>query len=92
MEPDKSLQEALLRSHQATEKANQSQHKLQHMASDKPQHTPEQATKAQPELHETPHNLLQSWDTLRKLDEELARKEAENKKNDKSDKDSASNR
>lgn len=73
MEADKSLQDALLRSHQATDEANQDQHQLHHMAAN----TGEKHTaKPQPELHETPHNLLKSWDTLRKLDEELAREEA----------------
>jgi hypothetical protein len=73
MEPDKSLQDALLRSHLATDEANQDQHQLHHMAAGSGE---KHIAKPQPELHETPHNLLKSWDTLRKMDEELARKEA----------------
>ncbi|MBF8965737.1 hypothetical protein I0P70_20965 [Pontibacter sp. FD36] len=68
-EPDKTLKEALFRSHQATEKANQAQDKLYNMS------TGQQAGETQgnsiPELHESPRNLLQSWDTLRQLDEAL---------------------
>ncbi|MBD1396763.1 hypothetical protein H9Q13_06260 [Pontibacter sp. JH31] len=81
MEPDKSLKEALLRSHQATEKANQEQHMLYNMGTGADNPNPDQANAHQPKLHETPRNLIQSWDTLRQLDEELANKKAANKTN-----------
>lgn len=80
MEPDKSLQEALFRSHQATEKSNQEQSKLYNMAGDSQSNEPQKADMPQPELHETPRNLLQSWDTLRQMDEELEAKKAKNKR------------
>lgn len=80
MEPDKNLKDALLRSHQATEKDNQDQSQLNQMAA-KAENTDNQAPE-QPELNEKPINLLRSWDTLRQLDEALVNKDdlPENKK------------
>jgi hypothetical protein len=76
MKPDKSLDEALFRSHSATEKANQAQHQLYNMrTADEKQGTVPPASPPA-ELHESPKNLIQSWQTLRKLDEELADKKA----------------
>ena len=72
MEPDKTLNEALLRSHQATEKENQAQSELQNMSTG--QQKEEQSNSGTPPLHESPRNLLQSWDTLRQLDKALADK------------------
>lgn len=71
-EPDKNLNEALFRSHQATEQNNQAQSELHNMRTGQqmnPQHE-----NAIPELRESPRHLLQSWDTLRQLDEALADK------------------
>jgi hypothetical protein len=76
MKPDKSLEEALFRSHQATEESNQEQSKLYNMGSGPENPEAQQSTTSQPELRETPRNLLQSWDTLRQLDEELADKQS----------------
>lgn len=73
MEPNKSLNEAQFRSHQATEKANQAQHQLYNMSTGA---SGQQAEQSQPTLHESPRNLLQSWDTLRQLDQNLAAKES----------------
>ncbi|PKV63394.1 hypothetical protein [Pontibacter ramchanderi] len=70
-EPDKNLNEALFRSHQATEKENQAQSKLHNLSTGQQEEQPDNAT---PPLHESPRNLLQSWDTLRQLDEALADK------------------
>ncbi|WP_299702930.1 hypothetical protein [uncultured Pontibacter sp.] len=81
MEPDKSLEEALFRSHQATEKSNQAQSKLYNMGSGPENPEAHQSAASQPELHETPRNLLQSWDTLRQLDEELEAKKSKKKHN-----------
>jgi hypothetical protein len=77
MQPDKSLQEALLRSHQATEKANQAQHQLYSLGTGAENPAPEQTGTHQPKLHETSRNLIQSWDTLRQLDKDLAEKQSE---------------
>ncbi|MDX5420448.1 MAG: hypothetical protein LPK09_14630 [Hymenobacteraceae bacterium] len=82
MEPDKSLKEALLRSHQATEKANQAQHQLYNMGTGSENPNPDQPDAHQPKLHETPRNLIQSWDTLRQMDEELANKNPGQKNNE----------
>jgi hypothetical protein len=71
MKPNKSREEALFRSNQATEKANQEQSKLYNMGSDPEDRETQQSAASRPQLHESPHNLLQSWDTLRQLDEEL---------------------
>ncbi|MBX0332759.1 hypothetical protein K3G39_05875 [Pontibacter sp. HSC-14F20] len=71
-EPDKTLNEALFRSHQATDKDNQAQSKLYNMSTG--QQNEEQHDNARPKLHETPRNLLQSWDTLRQMDMDLAEK------------------
>ncbi|MCP2043498.1 hypothetical protein [Pontibacter sp. HSC-36F09] len=71
-EPDKNLNEALFRSHQATEKDNQAQSELHSMSTG--QQKGEQPDALQPKLHETPRNLLQSWDTLRQMDMDLADK------------------
>ncbi|MDX5418977.1 MAG: hypothetical protein LPK09_07160 [Hymenobacteraceae bacterium] len=84
MEPDKSLKEALLRSHQATEKANQAQHQLYNIGTGAENPTHAQPEEHQRKLHETPRNLIQSWDTLRQLDEELANKKTDEKDNENS--------
>ena len=73
-EPDKNLNEALFRSHQATEKDNQAQSKLHSLKTAPENSNTQQPDASQPKLHETPRNLLQSWDTLRQLDEALADK------------------
>lgn len=70
MEPDKAFNEALFRSHPATEKANQAQSQLYSMGT-APQHP---HTNPSGELNESSRNLMQSWHTLRKLDEDLAEK------------------
>lgn len=76
MKPDKSLDEALFRSHSATEKANQAQHQLYKMrAADEKQGSVPPASPLA-ELHESPKNLIQSWQTLRQLDADLANKKA----------------
>lgn len=69
MEPDKNLQEALLRSHQATDKYSQGQSQLKKLASQPGNNASQDQT--QPELHEKPSYLLKSWDTLRQLDQAL---------------------
>ncbi|PVY43242.1 hypothetical protein [Pontibacter virosus] len=71
-EPDKNLNDALFRSHLATEKDNHDQSELYNMSTG--QHKGEQHENAVPELRESPRHLLQSWDTLRQLDEALADK------------------
>jgi hypothetical protein len=81
MKPDKSMEEALLRSHQATEKANQEQSKLHNMSNASENPEAQQSDASQPKLHETPRNLIQSWDTLRQMDEELEAKKAKNEHN-----------
>lgn len=81
MEPDKSMEEALFRSHQATEKANQDQSKLYDMGSASGNPDAQNSEEPQPKLHETPRNVLQSWDTLRQLDEELEAKKEINEHN-----------
>ena len=89
MKPDKSLKEALFRSHQATEKSSQEQSNLSNMASGSENPEAQQSAAPQPELRETPRNLLQSWDTLRQLDEELADKQSavsEKRSNENADK------
>jgi hypothetical protein len=74
MEPDKAFNEALFRSRSATEKANQAQNQLYNMGT-APQHQDvNPSSSPQPELNESPRNLMQSWHTLRKLDEDLAEK------------------
>ena len=73
--PDKTLNEALFRSHQATEKDNQAQSELHNLSTG--QQKEEQPGSGTPPLHESPRNLLQSWDTLRQLDEALADKKPE---------------
>jgi CRISPR/Cas system-associated endonuclease/helicase Cas3 len=75
MRAKKVLKEAILRTHQTTEKANQTQEQLLHM---------EQQAKEildQPQLNESPKNLIRSWYNLRNLDQNLA----ENKYSDLSD-------
>ncbi|MHC2993130.1 hypothetical protein OB13_16665 [Pontibacter sp. HJ8] len=76
MEPDKSLDEALFRSHSATEKANQAQHQLYNLRAPNEKQGTAPPASPQAELHESPKNLIQSWQTLRKLDADLASKKA----------------
>jgi len=78
MEPDKAFNEALFRSHPATEKANQAQSQLYNMGTASQQPHPTNPSGAlHPELNESSRNLMQSWHTLRKLDEDLAEKMSE---------------
>lgn len=80
MKADKALKEALFRSHQATEKANQAQSELYNMGADAESQDAAKSATAQPKLNETPRNVLQSWDTLRQLDEELESKKTKKDK------------
>ncbi|MDO6389989.1 hypothetical protein Q4E40_07615 [Pontibacter sp. BT731] len=73
-EPDKNLNEALFRSHQASEQNSQAQNELHNMKTAPEHPNTQQLDASQPKLHETPRNLLQSWDTLRQLDKALANK------------------
>ncbi|GAA4442061.1 hypothetical protein GCM10023188_41300 [Pontibacter saemangeumensis] len=70
METRKSLNEAILRSHQSTEKVNQPQDMLFSMATPK-QQTYEHNTHQAP-LNESHINLMQSWMNLRGLECKLA--------------------
>ncbi|WP_162053745.1 hypothetical protein [Pontibacter pamirensis] len=70
MKPKRSMEEAILRAHQATEEDNQTQNKLFSME------TPEQSTYTnnthQAPLNESHINLMQSWMNLRGMDNKLA--------------------
>lgn len=70
METRKSLNEAILRAHQSTEKVNQPQEALFSMASPK-QETYDHNTHQAP-LNESHTNLMQSWVNLRGMECKLA--------------------
>jgi len=73
METRKSLNEAILRSHQSTEKVNQPQDMLFAMATPK-QETYDHNTHQAP-LNESHINLMQSWVNLRGMECKLAESE-----------------
>ena len=70
METNKSLNEAIFRAYPATEKINQSQHKLSSMGS--PDDASYTSNTHQAPLNESHVNLMQSWMNLRDMDNELA--------------------
>ncbi|MDX5436334.1 MAG: hypothetical protein LPK03_04030 [Pontibacter sp.] len=71
MKPEKPIEEAILRAHNATEKEHQSQDQLYNMRT--PQtNTPSPSYHGEAPLNESHINLMQSWQNLRGLDNKLA--------------------
>lgn len=70
MKPKESMNEAIFRAHQSTEKVNQPQDKL--ISMENPDETSYMNNAHQAPLNESHINLMQSWMNLRGMDNKLA--------------------
>lgn len=70
MKPKKSMDEAILRAHQSTEKVNEPQGKL--LSMEDPDQSSYTNNAHQAPLNESHINLMQSWMNLRGMDNKLA--------------------